>query len=202
MLKLSKLKIYLYFEMPSEVPFIKNMILLLHYMRKYLKMKKIYIAGPDVFEKDSIEIGKRLVALCKKYGYVGLYPLDNVVDFSQEKQKIAQDIFHANKEMIEEADIVIANVNPFRGKEPDSGTVWECGYAFGLGKEVYVYMQDTDEYITRFSESEKKLFEGHYVDSQNRAIEDFAYPLNLMIACSVKEIVRGTFEDVLKSIQK
>ncbi|WP_457746254.1 nucleoside 2-deoxyribosyltransferase, partial [Sulfurimonas sp.] len=42
-------------------------------------MKKIYIAGPDVFESDSIERGEKLVALCKEYGYIGLYPLDNVV---------------------------------------------------------------------------------------------------------------------------
>lgn len=50
-------------------------------------MKKIYIAGPDVFEQDSIEIGKNYVKLCKKYGYKGLYPLDNIVDFKQEKEK-------------------------------------------------------------------------------------------------------------------
>ncbi|WP_152183049.1 nucleoside 2-deoxyribosyltransferase [Sulfurimonas indica] len=165
-------------------------------------MKKIYIAGPDVFEKDSIEIGKRLIALCKEYGYEGLYPLDNVVNFSQPKQKIAQDIFQANQAMIQEADIVIANVNPFRGKEPDSGTIWECGYAYGLGKEVYVYMQDTGDYIECFDDDEKNLVNGYYVDNENRAIEDFAYPLNLMISCAVKEIVRGSFEDVLKSIQK
>ena len=99
-------------------------------------MKKIYIAGPEVFESNSIEIGKRYIELCKKYGFEGLYPLDNVVDFNQEKQKIAQDIFIANKNMIDSSDIVIANINSFRGKESDSGTVWECGYASALGKKV------------------------------------------------------------------
>lgn len=49
-------------------------------------MKKIYIAGFDVFEANSIEIGKKYVELCKKYGFIGLYPLDNVVDFNQEKK--------------------------------------------------------------------------------------------------------------------
>lgn len=49
-------------------------------------MKKIYIAGFDVFEPNSIEIGKKYVELCKKYGFIGLYPLDNVVDFNQEKR--------------------------------------------------------------------------------------------------------------------
>ena len=164
-------------------------------------MKKIYIAGPDVFEKDSIEIGKKLVALCEVYGFEGVYPLDNIVDFSQEKQKIAQDIFEANRAMIEAADIVIANLNPFRGKEADSGTVWECGYAYGLGKEVYAYMQESKEYIEHFSDDEKILEEGVYVDLDGKYIEDFSYPLNLMIAASVQEIVYGSFEDVLKSIK-
>ncbi len=97
---------------------------------------KIYIAGPDVFEQDSVEIGQKYSDLCKKYGHEGLYPLDNIVDFKQAKQKIAQDIFHANVKLIKEADIVIANLNPFRGKEADSGTVWECGFASALGKKV------------------------------------------------------------------
>ncbi len=168
-------------------------------MNEY-EMKKIYIAGPDVFEKDSIEIGKQLVALCEEYGYEGLYPLDNVVDFTQEKHKIAQDIFLANRQMIQECDIVIANLNPFRGKESDSGTVWECGYAYGLGKEVYGYMNTTQDYIENFSSDEKNLLEGNFVDEQERIIEDFAYPVNLMISCSVKEIIEGSFEDVLKKI--
>jgi len=161
-------------------------------------MKKIYIAGPDVFEKDSFEIGKKLRALCESYGFEGLYPLDNEVDFSQPKQKIAEDIFLANRAMIASADIVIANLNPFRGKEADSGTVWECGYASGLGKEVYGYMQDTRAYIEKFTEDEKFLSDGCYCDTKTRVIENFEHPLNLMIACSVKKIVAGSFEDVLK----
>ncbi len=162
-------------------------------------MKKIYIAGPDVFEKDSIEIGKRLVELCKQYGYEGLYPLDNIVDFSQEKHKIAQDIFEANAAMIQEADIVIANLNAFRGKEADSGTVWECGYAYGLGKKVYGYMDTLQDYIENFSEDEKFEKDGFFIDDKERLIEDFAHPVNLMLACSV-ELVRGDFEAVLKKI--
>ncbi|MEJ2373704.1 MAG: nucleoside 2-deoxyribosyltransferase [Sulfurimonas sp.] len=161
-------------------------------------MKKIYIAGPDVFAKDSIEIGEEFVALCKKYGYEGLYPLDNKVDFSQPKYQIAQDIFRANVAMINEADIVIANLNHFRGKEPDSGTVWECGYAHALGKDVYGYMKDKCNYIDTFTRAEKFQREGYSVDKYERVIEDFDHPVNLMIACSVKEIVDGEFEDVLE----
>jgi len=164
-------------------------------------MKKIYIAGPDVFELNSIEIGKQLVDLCQKYGFKGLYPLDNVVDFSQPKQKIAQDIFRANVAMIHQADIVIANLNSFRGKEADSGTVWECGYAFGLGKKVYGYMGDTCAYIDKFAPHEKQQHKECMLDQNQKVIEDFDLSINLMIACSV-ELVEGCFEDVLKILQQ
>ena len=162
-------------------------------------MKKIYIAGPDVFELNSIEIGKKIVSICKKYGYEGLYPLDNVVDFSQEKQKIAQDIYKANVSMIDEADIVIANLNLFRGKEADSGTVWECGYAHAKGKKVYGYMQSKRNYIDEFTDKTKH--NGIYIDEDKKVIEDFDYPINLMIACSCEEIIEGSFEDVLKFLE-
>ena len=164
-------------------------------------MKKIYIAGPDVFEKDSIQIGEKLVKLCEKYGYEGLYPLDNVVDFSQEKHKIAQDIFEANIAMIKEADIIIANLNQFRGKEADSGTVWECGFAYGLGKTVYGYLQNKHAYIETFRADEKFQDGENFFDAQGRLIEDFAHPVNLMLACSI-EIIEGDFESVLKRVKE
>ena len=163
-------------------------------------MKKIYIAGPDVFEPNSIEIGKEYVKICQQYGFVGMYPLDNMIDFNQEKKKIAMDIFEANIDLIKQVDIVVANLNPFRGKEADSGTVWECGYAYGLGKEVIGYMDSTLPYFEQFLESEKKLSGDLYVDKDGRMIEDFDYPTNLMIACSVKKIVQGCFEDAIKVI--
>lgn len=162
------------------------------------KMQKIYIAGPDVFEKDSIVIGKKFSSLCAKYGFIGLYPMDNIVDFSQSKHKIASDIFKANVKMIDKADIVIANLNSFRGKESDSGTVWECGYAYAQGKKVYGYLKSSDAYIDQFPD--KKERDGMFWDKEDRFIEDFEHPVNLMIASSCEEIIAGSFEDVLQKI--
>ena len=156
-------------------------------------MKKIYIAGFDVFESNSIEIGKKYVQLCKNYGFEGLYPLDNIVDFNQEKRKIAQDIYKANVNLINQCDIVIANLNSFRGKEADSGTVWECGYATALRKKVYGYMKKEQNYIDNFSKDEKNVIDDVTYDLENRVIEDFDYPINLMIACSVEKIIFGEY---------
>ena len=165
-------------------------------------MKKIYIAGYDVFKKDSIQIGQYYCELCDKYGFEGLYPLDNIVDFNQSKNKIAQDIYKANVQLINQSDIVIANLNAFRGKEADSGTIWECGYAKALGKDVYGYMQNKQTYLDTFKNDEKQLVDGTYFDMDNMVIEDFDYSINLMIACSVNKMIFGTFEDCLKALQK
>jgi len=162
-------------------------------------MQKIYIAGPDVFEKESIEIGEKLSNLCSAYGYEGLYPLDNVIDFKQEKQKIAKDIYEANIALIHQADIVIANLNSFRGYESDSGTVWECGYAHALGKKVYGYLSREGAYKEQFKNS--LCEDGILYDSDALVIEDFDYPLNLMIACSCEAILVGGFEDVLQALK-
>lgn len=165
-------------------------------------MKKIYIAGPDVFEHNSLEIAKKHKLTCKDSGFEGLYPLDNVVNFDQEKHKVAQDIFVANEQLIKDADIVVANLNPFRGKEADSGTVWECGYAYALGKKVYGYMHDTLPYVDQFSKDEKDLHNGEVVDLNGKYIENFNHPINLMIACSAIKIVKGSFEDAIKLLKE
>jgi nucleoside 2-deoxyribosyltransferase len=133
-----------------------------------------------------------------------MYPLDNIADFTQNPHDIAQQIYEANKRLINECDIVVANLNPFRGKEPDSGTVWECGYATGLGKKVYAYIEQEQQYIESFSDDEKKKQQqvgGIYVDNNEMTIEDFEHPFNLMIACSVDEIIIGDFKNALESIK-
>ena len=159
---------------------------------------KIYIAGPDVFALDAKEIGNKYTSMCEEYGFIGLYPLDNEIK-SDTPHNMAEKIYYANKKMLDSCDIVIANLNQFRGKEPDSGTVWEVGYAVALGKKVYGYMVDTKSYISRFRNDEKNQFNKFIVDNNKRIIEDFELPVNLMIACSVK-LIKGDFQEVLKTI--
>src|SRR5262249_53225002 len=43
---------------------------------------KIYLAGPDVFLPDAVEIGRRKAVICAAHGVTGLYPLDNAIDLA------------------------------------------------------------------------------------------------------------------------
>ena len=58
---------------------------------------KIYLAGPDVFLPDAVDIGRRKADICARHGLTGLYPLDNVVDLSAGDASLT--IFKGNQEI-------------------------------------------------------------------------------------------------------
>lgn len=103
-------------------------------------MKKVYLAGPDVFAPDPYKLGDEKKRICLKYGYDAHFPLDNEIE---ESENLDYAIVHANMKLIDNCDIVLANLNNFRGSKRhpacDSGTAWECGYAYGLNKIIVGY---------------------------------------------------------------
>jgi nucleoside 2-deoxyribosyltransferase len=141
---------------------------------------KIYLAGPDVFLPDALEIGRRKAAVCASFGLIGLYPLDNTIDLASHTASL--DIFRGNEAMMESADAVIANLTPFRGPGADAGTVYELGYMAGRGKLCLGYSNDASIYAERarrFTEVRSK--DGWLVDSEGLTVEDFGLSDNLMM---------------------
>ena len=108
---------------------------------------KIYLAGPDVFLPDALEIGRRKAAICARHGASGLYPLDNTVDLEAGDASLT--IFKGNEAMMDAADAIIANLTPFRGPSADAGTVYELGYMAGRGKRCLAYSNDPSPYQER-----------------------------------------------------
>ncbi len=158
-------------------------------------MKKIYLAGFDVFRPDARQWGETLKVLCSKYGFEGLYPLDNIPPRSLNGPELALWIYRANIALIRQADLVMANLNAFRGAEPDSGTVFEVGYATALGKPVWAYTSDGRPLVQQAA-AIRQPGGGQYIDTQGYTVEDFGLNLNLMIASSARVVV-GTAEDCL-----
>lgn len=161
----------------------------------------IYIAGPDVFLPNAIERGQQYVQLCQQYGYNGLFPLDNLIDTAHPAAD--RHIFDANRAMIQRADVVIANLNHFRGPEPDSGTVWEIAYAHGLGKRTIGYVHHTYttvEKVHHYYPIHRR--HGHWWCPQGMVIENFNNPLNLMVQYGLDHLVIGGFEDALQHLQE
>jgi nucleoside 2-deoxyribosyltransferase len=141
---------------------------------------KVYLAGPDVFLPDAVEIGRRKVATCASYGLTGLYPLDNAVD--RDGADASLRIFKGNEAMMNDADAIIANLTPFRGPGADAGTVYELGYMAGRGKLCLGYSNDPSLYAERVARmSELKTGAGHLIDGQGLTVENFGLADNLMM---------------------
>ena len=140
-------------------------------------MKKVYLAGPDVFYPNAKKQAVELKRICAYYGLEGVFPLDAELVFTPEEDgpTKARRIFEANVAMLRVADGVLANCTIFRGPSLDVGTAWEMGFATGLGKPVVAYDVPETEYKDRVSDMA--------FDDDGCTIEDFGLSDNLMPIC-------------------
>ncbi len=161
-----------------------------------MKVHNIYLAGPDVFLPNAVEAGEMMKKQCHSYGFRAHFPLDNVID-EKHPRLLAEKIRLANVNLIEQCDVLIANLSPFRGPEPDSGTVWELGYAMGLGKQVVAYSSNLDTLKDR-TQNMLDLNE-NTCDRDGMLIEDFGMTHNLMFAHCV---VGKTLDDALRHLSE
>ena len=148
--------------------------------------KRVYLAGPEVFLPNAKEIGKDKKALCKKYDFEGVFPLDNEVDA---KDKTPRDIGFCisalNEELIRSCDFVIANITPFRGPSADVGTAYEMGFAHALGKVVFAYTNVsalfTERTVKTVNSQVNRGKDGKLRDVNGMFIEELDLTDNLMM---------------------
>lgn len=156
--------------------------------------RMLYLAGPDVFAPDALERAEVARRLCKEYGFNALIPSDH---HETDPKRICANNF----EMIQRAHIVVANLDSFRGAEPDSGTCVEAGYAIALGKKLCGYVTHLQTTVERVADMEHRRIAGPDArDKQGWHIEDFGLPANLMLACSMP-IIEGGLEAALKQLR-
>ncbi len=169
-------------------------------------MKKVYLAGPEVFLPNSIEIFFEYKKICKEFGLEAFSPFDGVVTKETGLER-AEKIFNENYKLIDKVDILIANCNRFRGALVDDGTSFEIGYAFAKNKKIFGYINEikTLPQIVEESIPTKKHSSGYRIDNQGFLLnEDFGNSINLMLEFAIKEsggkLIKGNLKEVLKII--
>ncbi len=153
---------------------------------------KLYLAGPEVFLEDAREIGARKKALCAAYGFTGLYPLDPA-GLEANDSRAGAAIFAANLDLMRQADVILANLTPFRGIGADAGTAFELGFCHGLGKPVAAYSAVPGELKHRAlaaigiadAAPEASGESGPILLADGCQVEDFGHFDNLMLAEAV-----------------
>lgn len=173
-----------------------------------VRMPKAYLAGTEIFYPDSEKTQAEYHKLCEKYGIIGYYPPD-VAPEDEFKDYVQKDdtlhemeyaLFTHDLNHIKRTDIIIANLNDYRGNEPDSGTAVECGIAYGMGHRCFAFLDDARCMKERFKGVTKQRADGTLTDKNGASIEDFDLPLNLMF--SDFTIFEGGMEDALKGVRE
>ena len=95
---------------------------------------RIYLAGPLFTAAERAFNAQLKERLERDYGHSVWLPQEH-----EHPDKTAKSIFEDDVAGIDGAEVVVANMD---GPDPDSGTCWECGYAFGIGKPYLVFRTD------------------------------------------------------------
>jgi nucleoside 2-deoxyribosyltransferase len=111
----------------------------------------VYLAGPDVFFPDAMQRAAKMKDALASRGMAGLFPLDNDLDVLgyPDRKDLALAIARENEALMRKADIVLANIQPWRGVEADDGTSYEIGFMAALGKLIVLYTNDPRPFAER-----------------------------------------------------
>ena len=116
---------------------------------------------------------------------VGVSPLDELEDSTAASIGLPEwrQIALRNEAHIRGCVGVIANLTPFRGPSADVGTVYEIGFARGLGLKVFGYATMTTSFLERTLSlaSGQQNGDGSWRDADGLLIEQFGLFDNLMI---------------------
>jgi nucleoside 2-deoxyribosyltransferase len=93
---------------------------------------KVYLAGP-LFTTAERAFNDRLAQALRECGHQVFLPQE-----SERRSMTPRQIFLSDVHGLDWAEAVVANMD---GPDPDSGTCWECGYAYGR-KPIIVFRTD------------------------------------------------------------
>lgn len=149
---------------------------------------RVYLAGPEVFLPNALEVGAEKCRIAAEVGFQGVFPLDNALDLSGlGKAEQARRISLANEGLMRSCDTLIANLTPFRGASMDAGTAFEVGFMRALGRPVAGYTNAPDDYLARAKLVRTGPALPFDADHPHVEIEDFGLAENLMIEIAIAE---------------
>ena len=150
----------------------------------------VYLAGPDVFLPDAPDWLARKKAICAGHGLTGVSPLDPLAEEPAAWAEVPdwRRIALRNEAHIRGCVAVIANLTPFRGPSADAGTVYEVGFARGLGLRVFGYATVTAGFLDRTLAAFPGSRDGDaWRDQDGLLVEQFGLFDNLMIEGALAE---------------
>lgn len=163
-----------------------------------------YLAGYECFNSSRTTIGESMVHLCRKNGFDADYPTSPVnglrkLDFADLMNPLVgiAASFDHDQYKVQCSDITIANVNPYHGLLPDSGTVFELGMAVGLGQLCVVYYHGSKDVL------QERMLRPHGWLTDRRKYDPAQYE-QILRALFRRDTayVRGEFSDAVHYVKR
>ena len=158
---------------------------------------RVYLAGPEVFLPDALEIAAAKKRICAAHGLEGVFPFDTPPQAPPAERPYWMRIYLGNEAHIRSCGALIANLTPFRGPSADAGTVYELGFMRALGRPVMGYSTDGADFLDRtrafLGAAVRPRADGGFEDAEGMGLEDFGLGDNLMIDGGI-EAAGGAFD--------
>ena len=164
------------------------------------KEHRIYLAGPLCFYPTGHSLWNSNRQEAEYYGFTITMPNDNQLVRKGEtvsKVEMASRIFKNCVWGIEGVDGIIVNLETYRGSEPDGGSLYELGMAYGVGARCYGFTRDKRTVGVKYQAAK-------YNDDVKTAKDIFGNNLGhpeLPFAVNVigsTKIIEGSFSDALQ----
>lgn len=146
---------------------------------------RVYLAGPEVFLPNARAVLDEKIQLTRRYGFTPVSPGDLEIPKTATRKARGLAISAIDERLMSGADLIIANLTPFRGVAADVGTAFELGFMCARGCPAYAFTNTTRDHFARV----RDYYNGVILeDDQGRprgpdglAVEDFDMVDNLML---------------------
>lgn len=146
---------------------------------------RAYLAGPEVFLPNARAALDAKIELTRRHGFTPVSPGDLDIPPTDTKRAKGLAISAKNERLMLSADLIIANLTPFRGIAADVGTVYELGFMCARGCPAYAFSNTErshlDRVIGHYEGAVKLDPHGVRRGPDGLAIEDFDMIDNLML---------------------
>lgn len=160
--------------------------------------ESIYIAGPECFYPNGFKIWHWYREQAEIHGFTVTLPNHAPLKLDHEDlRKNADEIFANCANTMNASTVIIANLEAFRGSEPDGGTVFEIGMAFAKGAKCYGYTRDKRAIV--WKNQKAVLTDGRLLDEFGREHPYYDLGFCPSLSAAVK-IIEGDFIGCLKML--
>ncbi len=158
--------------------------------------ESIYIAGPECFYPGGTKILDAMRRRAESFGFTVSLPNDVPLKLDHEDlRKNGDAIFQNCADSMNRSTAIVADLETFRGTEPDGGSIYEVGMAFARGARCYAYTRDKRAMVHKYQGAQLQGGAVHDLDGRVLPYQNLPFSPAVLGSC---KIIEGDFDDCLR----